>query len=326
MIVYLATKQAMYTISESLPLFPADLRGRIRVLSYGDFLRARELPVAAYVFSDIERLTPDALSMVARVRDALERGGQPVRLLNHPIRSMRRFELLRSLYGLGINAFNLHRWVDWPTCVRFPVFLRGEHDHLGPRTGLIADAAELERRAGRLRESGMPAEGILVVEFCQTRDARGIYRKYDAFVADGRIIPTDVYFSRRWALKWHTNRMFDGIPVRDEDLTAEEIGYFHGFAHHDRLREICALASIDYGRIDFAWQGDRIQIWEINTNPDLGLPKACSAESLATPYGRQVLPEILSALFGMFRSLDLDADPDVPIPIEPASATIMVDA
>jgi hypothetical protein len=145
MIVYLVTRAAIYTMSESLPRFPEDLRGRIRVLSYGDLLKARELPVATYIFSDIERLTPDALSMVARVWDALGRSGQPVRLLNHPIRSMRRFELLRGLYDRGINSFNAYRWVERPRSVSFPVFLRREHDHVGARTGLIADPAALDR-------------------------------------------------------------------------------------------------------------------------------------------------------------------------------------
>ena len=37
--------------------------------------------------------------------------------------------------------------------------------------------------------------------------------------------------------------------------------------HEHELRRIFSTARIEYGRIDYALLGERIQVWEINTNP-----------------------------------------------------------
>jgi hypothetical protein len=297
---------------------PQDLHERIQVSTYGDLMARDWLPAANYIFADIERLKPAAAARAARLWEVLAESGYPVRLFNHPTRSCRRYQLLRRLFHLGINTFNVHRADEAPTAIRYPVFLRGAHDHNGARTDLIRDPVELEGELCRVQAEGLPLERILIVEFCDTRDEHGIFRKYDAYVGGDRILATDVYFSKQWMLKWNSNRIFDGIPVREEDLDVEEIEYFRNFAGHEQLRKACAAASIDYGRVDFSWLGDRIQVWEINTNPDLALPRVLTEESADTPYRRHVLPHLLEAVFEMFRSMDSELDPGVRIPLDPA--------
>jgi hypothetical protein len=39
--------------------------------------------------------------------------------------------------------------------------------------------------------------------------------------------------------------------------------------HADELRRVFAIAGIEYGRADFGIVAGRIQIYEINTNPDI---------------------------------------------------------
>lgn len=310
------TRLARQTVGPSLPYFPDDLRHGIRLWSYGSVLKMRELPVATYIFSDVERMAPQAKVLAARIWMALERSGRPVRLLNHPIRCMRRPELLRSLFERGINDFNAYPAQRLPDALRFPVFLRSAHDHLGPRSDLIHDAATLDAEIARLEADGIPRRECLVVEFCDTRDAHGIYRKFDALISDGTIVPTDAYFSSRWAVKWQNNRIFDGHVPSAASLTREEIEHVSGHRHCEALRQAIAPTHIGYGRIDYGLLGDRVQIWEINTNPDLLMTATNAPEMLASPYGREVLPLINDAIFGAFRNLDTVAEGQAPIPVD----------
>lgn len=320
MIVFVATRPGLHTFRLSWSKLPGDLRRRIRLSSYGDLVRRSWLPSATYVFADIERLAPDGARRAASVWRALAESGQPVRLLNHPMRSLRRYPLLRALFERGINDFNVYRGDEAGAQIRYPVFLRDIDDHRGARTGLVADPAALEAALRQQEARGRPRHSVLIVEFCDTRDERGLYRKYDAWVAGDRIVATDTYFSSRWMLKWENSYVFDGIPVDEEALTVQELAYVNSSLGHEFLGEVCALAQIEYGRVDFGFLGDRIQIWEINTNPTLALGVMASPDVQKTPYGRLVLPQVLDAIFTLLRSLDLDSDARIRIPLPPAPA------
>ena len=53
------------------------------------------------------------------------------------------------------------------------------------------------------------------------------------------------------------------------EVVEKERRYLTENPHERELREIFRLARIDYGRIDYAMLGDRLQVWEINTNPSI---------------------------------------------------------
>lgn len=315
MIVYITTRYGRRAIAESLPHLPDDLRRRFRLTTYGGLLERTWLPLATYIFADIERLTPDAARRAAAIWESLASSGEPVRLLNHPTRSLNRTRLLQALFRAGINDFTAHPADAPDKAIRYPVFLHGADDHNGARTDLIHDAATLESELRRVEASGLPRSQCLVVEFCDTIDPDGIYRKYDAFIAGDRIVPTDIYHSSRWMLKWEVSGIFDGTPLSPSALTAAELGYMRDFADHARLREVAALARIDYGRIDFARRDGRIRIWEINTNPDLSLGAMSLPGYRNTAYIRDVLPTVLEKVFAMLASLDCDGDPAIRIPV-----------
>ncbi len=183
------------------------------------------------------------------------------RLLNHPTRSMRRYELLRNLYERGINTFNAYRVTEgrWPE--RYPVFLRLESDHGGPITPLLRSRHELVDAICAFERTDDRREELLVVEFCDTVDARGIYRKHGAFIVGDRIVPKSLQFSRCWVQK--------SPDLKDPELLREEAQYVEHNPHEDTLREIFALARIQYGRMDYAILDGRVQVWEINTNPTI---------------------------------------------------------
>ena len=121
----------------------------------------------------------------------------------------------------------------------------------------------MEAAIGRVLLQGESAEELVIIEFCDTADANGFYRKYAAFVVDGRVMPRTLSYSREWMLK------FQGSEF-SRAMVEEELEYVRANPHAEPLREIFSLAGVDYGRIDYAMKDGRVQTWEINLNPTVG--------------------------------------------------------
>jgi len=228
---------------------------------YKWFFSRRKLPRGVYVFADLELLSDEETLKATWLWRTLTESGCGVRLLNHPTRSMRKYELLRTLYECGINTFNVYRVTEarWPQ--RYPVFLRFADDHEGPRSPLLHTRGELDASLLALEQAHNRREGILIVEFCDTADAKGIYRKYGAFVVGSHVFPKSIQFSKQWVVK--------RTEFSAEEMLHEEMKYVESNPHADELKRIFALARIEYGRIDYGMLEDAIQVWEINTNPHI---------------------------------------------------------
>jgi len=243
LIYYLTTEKHSYTLRTWIEHYSDILQGRVRILPYercyGSFERG------TFIFGDVERLSPRMTRRASGIWAKLRNTG--CRPLTHPARSLRRYDLQKALR----NDFRVFRPHEVPSDLRYPVFLRGENDHNGPRTQLIADEAGY--LAARQR---FPRK--LVVEFLDTRDAEGVFRKYSAIRVGDTIIARHVFFSRSWVQK--------GPDLLDEPLLQEEADYCEKNPHAAELRRIFDLAGVEYGRIDYTvWRG-RLQVWEINTN------------------------------------------------------------
>ncbi len=215
-----------------------------------------------YVFSDVERLDPAETERALALYRRLSRHPDTALILNHPAHSMRRFELLRALRERGINSFGVHRAAELPAALRFPVFVRDENEHGTGFSGLLRSRRELDRHLGTLKGR---LDGKVVVEFCDAADASGVVRKYGAFQVGGRILARQIHFSREWIVR--------EPDIREPETAREELEYVEGNPHAEALREIFALARIDYGRIDYSVVDGRIQVWEINTNPMILIPR-----------------------------------------------------
>jgi hypothetical protein len=87
-----------------------------------------------------------------------------------------RLELQQALHTAGINPFCVHPSAVDPATLRWPVFVRSELDHTGPRSGLLQDEEELAASLSERRHLA----NCLVVEFEETRSSDGIYRKFGA--------------------------------------------------------------------------------------------------------------------------------------------------
>jgi len=232
---------------------------RLQVLRYDNLREIKLLNLGTYIFSDLERLSPPELQLAQHVWETLSNARPSLRLLNNPSRVLRRYGLLCKLFDEGKNRFRAVRATEPLQSLRFPVFVRKENDHKGNLTSLIYNSGDLAWALRSLRLRGYRLHDLLVIEFCNTSDSAGIFRKYSAFRIGGEILPRHMLFSRKWNLK--------KPDLVDPPLAKEQEGYLLENPHRSWLSEIFDLAGIEYGRIDYSMMGNDPQVWEINTNP-----------------------------------------------------------
>lgn len=307
MIFYVVTRQAFNTVTKYFETSGKNFSSQPKLLFYDQLTNTRQLPAGTYIFSDIERLSPIDAERAAQVWEDLSRAGEQVRLLNHPTRSLRRYELLRVLYERGDNTFNIYRLTEQRMPQRFPVFIRGENDHCGNLTPLLHTQEELTAAISGLWSQGKSRENKVVVEFCDTADVSGIFRKYSAFIIGEQIIPAHLFFSQQWMVKFVA-----AFKYIDENMLQEERHYVERNPHECLLKDIARLAHIEYGRIDYAVVNGAIQCWEINTNPQLPLPLHKYA---VVPKQIPLLDYSMQKLTTVFTTIDCNVSPNIRINI-----------
>jgi hypothetical protein len=130
--------------------------------------------------------------------------------------------------------------------------------------------------------------GLLVVEYCDTSDADGVFRKYSSFMVGGTVVPCHIDCSMGWVVK-DTN-------IVNEQVMAQEREYLATNPHRAWLEETFALANVDYGRIDYSLdRAGRPQVWEINTNPVVILHPRFYSE-IHVPVKREFAARVIPAL------------------------------
>lgn len=266
MIFFLSTKAHDYTVRSTLLSdlkLNTGLARRITLLSYEKLFRMKSLPVGTYIFADLERLNKEFTEKAAVVWNTLAEYRQQYgfELLNNPILSMRRFELLRNLHAHGINDYDVRRLTDAGNIQRFPVFIRDEDEHTGSATELLYSEAELLAAIDSLVAEGKSRDNKIIVEFIDVSDSQGIYHWYGAHRVGPQIFPVFQHFSAKWVTKDSASLLTGG------EFDAAHQHYVETNPHEAMLRSIFDTARIDYGRIDYAMVDNRIQVFEINTNP-----------------------------------------------------------
>lgn len=260
MILYLVTSQHHHTMSRYLASWGRGFASGVRIVPYATLPGLVDLPGGAFIFSDLERLGPVPRGLLEDVWNQLHASGDDVMLLNHPHKSLRRLELLDALHGSGMNDFRAFRATAPGRPWRYPVFVREEREHSGARSKLLRDEDQLRLVLLKMLMDGHVLADLLVVEFCDTCDTDGVYRKYSSFLVGDQIIPRHLLFSREWMLKERDIME----PVHRDEMES----YCNDNPHEAELRDVFSRANIQYGRIDYSLTRDgRIQVWEINTNP-----------------------------------------------------------
>jgi hypothetical protein len=288
-----------------------DLAGsKVDILHYESLFDRSEYEPGTYLFSTFD----DVVEPMKRFIDelALRLRGQPgIRILNDPQRVLQRFDLHTALWHQGRSQFRSARATQDTSVLRFPVFVRSEGSHDGALSPLIHTSDEIETWIGRALALGRPLRDLLVVEFCDTRDAGGWYRKYSAFCVGGRIVPRRMDSGRTWMLKFAGNEFL-------RQHAEEELDYVRASPHEQELQEIFAIARTDYGRIDYSMKDGRVQPWEINLNPTVGRGDRPSRHTAQPPEVRAIRTKAKELFYAGFHeawSVLAEASPSGAIPV-----------
>jgi hypothetical protein len=301
MIYYLVTPKYEHTMQNYLAHWAPELQPRVKIVFYDKVLRARELPLGTYIFSDLERLLPSETEIASQIWEQLNAAG--ARLLNHPKRTLKRYDLLTMLYEKGRNRFRVVRASGNTRGLHYPVFLREEGEHTGSLTRLLTNRQQLDESLVGAMFRFHRLSTLLVVEYCHTADSDGTFRKYSAFMVGGRVVPCHVDCSRGWMVK--------DTDIVDESIMAQELNYVQTNPHRAWLEETFKLAGVDYGRIDYSMLEGAPQVWEINTNPVVILTPDHYSE-IHMPVKRTFAAQIAPAL----AAIDLVGDDGRMVPIE----------
>jgi hypothetical protein len=283
MLTFIAPWDQLWIIRNMKDRLPKALNGSVNVVSYHDLRRIRSFEAGALVFTGLGVITDHQRQAASEIHAQLLGKSESLMLLNHPEKSLRRLDLIKKLHELGINDFLAYKTGEYQNAsVRFPVFVREARRHSGSLTGLIDNASALEKSIQSLEKSGYPANDLLIVEFCNTSDENGLYRKYSALKIGDAIIPRYLSLGYNWVVKENEPNPDTG-ELYDDQKIKEELDYIHNNPHKKELEKIFKLAHIDYGRIDYGLKDGRLQVWEINTLPTFGQPPGFEKKSQNTP-------------------------------------------
>ena len=257
MLVYCVTTRHPYPMYRFIETWGKSIESEVRIVAYEDLRNFDEPPNATWVFSDLERISSEQHSDATKLAADLEERGR--RVLNHPGKVLRRFDLLQTLQARGINKYAVYS-VREPVN-QFPAFIRARNDHRGALSEPLRTEAELNERLSYLVSIGKDPDELMIVEYLETADPDGIYRKYACFLVGDFFIPRHLLFSHKWVTK--------KPDLINPALAHEETVFLEGDPHpHEAdIRKIFEIAGINYGRIDYGVIEGKIVVWEINTNP-----------------------------------------------------------
>jgi hypothetical protein len=271
-IYYIVSARHDYAISTYLEGFGQEIAHLITQIHIEKLLELTELPAGIYIFSDLERFSTAQIHILSHICEIMEKSGGAYRILNHPSRALRRYELLRSLSDGGHNDYRAYRLHEIPEEISKPLFLRMRREHTGALTEPTTDRGLLDEMIAAILMHGIYPDDLLAVEFCDTRGPDGLFRKYAAHRIGDRIISRHLIIGEAWEIKFEARLL-------EPELLAEEMVYLEENPHKAEIERLFDLAKIDCGRIDYSLLDGEIQTWEINTNPMIVLSPASYASS-----------------------------------------------
>ena len=261
MIHFVVPEPQAFSIREYLAVWGESISSRMQVTFYHDLPNLTTATPGTWVFAALDQISPVMRALTASIR--IQLGERGARVLNDPSSTLVRFPLLQALHHRGLNDFRATRATDSIGELRYPVFLRDERSHGGPLSALLNSPGEVNREIGRALVRGRRMRDLILIEYCDTADLDGCYRKYSAFAVGSAVIPRSVAYGHRWMLKHHGTEY-------SRAMVEEEREYVTGNPHERELAEIFALARVEYGRIDYSLKEGAIRTWEINLNPTIG--------------------------------------------------------
>ena len=262
MIFFLVTNENRQTMDWYLSSRGKKIITLIQLLEYERIFKKDKFLPGVYIFSDLGLLSDDQRKQAVQIWDELKEQypGQAV-LLNHPAKAKRRYDLLKHLHAKEINRFNTYRLNENLSEIKFPVMFRYQADNSGNPATLLHNHDELNQAVASVKETVGDISSWAVTEYCDTSDDHGIFRKYGAFMIGETVVPRHVLFSQNWFQKYD--------DIYNEQCFKEELAYLQENPHAESIKRIFREANMDYGRIDYSCKDGVIQVWEINSNPNL---------------------------------------------------------
>lgn len=260
MIHFFTKDDHRYTVAALRQALPT-----VQVSSYETVLKGRKVGPGSYVFTDIDRLSFGEHLRAADMYQAL-RKMPGCRVFNDPARVKTRYALLRALYQSGHNSFNAYRVDECVQPQRFPVFVRHEREHGNPLSELLPTQADLDRTLKDLVARGTPESTLLVVEYRAEPVAAGLFRKIAAYRIGDRIVPGNTVHDTQWCVKYGKHGQ------GTEALYQDEADILSTNRYASALMPVFEIANIEYGRADFGIVDGRVEVYEINTNPNIQAP------------------------------------------------------
>ena len=265
---------------------------RFRIWTFESLTREQHFPPGTYVIATDQALPAERLVMSA-VCEQLTRAGPGFRVFNDPAQCLDRVALLRLLHDAGRSRFRAVRASESFESLRYPVFVRDAVAHNGNLTPLLTGPREVRQALVRLALRGLSRRDLLVVEFCDTADGNGVFRKYSAFIVGDRVIPRCLDCGDNWMLKFNPRSY---TPER----VAAELDYLRTNPHEVQLREAFAMAMVQYGRMDYALIDGALQVWEINLNPCVGRAHPLAEDPPEVQASRELRREANDIFYGRF--------------------------
>jgi hypothetical protein len=292
-ILYLTVERHAYTLAHWFDPPPSADDPEVVPVTYEAIARFdTALPEGTYVFTDTDRLSAAQMRAAVRLAWRLARAGENHRLANWPNRVMNRVELLTVLHRTGQNGFACRRLIEHQRVERFPVFVRLDGRHGGAASDLLHEPDQLRAAIMTLLQAGVPREELLIVEYQETDRHEGLFLAYSAFCAFGQVHPSEITAASTWLANASRRE-------RNSDIAELERDWVARMPEVTAITEVFRRAGVDWGRIDYGFSGGKLQVFEINTNPDL-----CSAKTWDDPERRpHWLAQELPAIRACFRRL-----------------------
>lgn len=270
MIYFITPADQIWIIHNLIDRLDEDVRPSVRPISYHDFYRSRDIVEGTVVFAGLGVLTDVQREIAFEIADQLTRPDLNFRVMNHPEKALGRLDLLTALHEKGLNSFRAYRLseisLDDPN---FPVFIREEHNHTGTVSDLIYDPESLKNAITEVQNLGFKIESLLAVEYLDTSDETGLFRKYSVQKFGDKIIPRYLSLDYHWMVK-ENSALPDGRELYTDERVQEEVLFMLENPHEEKVREIFETAGINFGRIDYSLSNGEVQCWEINTLPTFG--------------------------------------------------------
>jgi hypothetical protein len=192
------------------------------------------------------------------------------------VRTARVRTLPRQLFreGRAAAALAAEGW-------RCPLLLRSPGYHGGHHFPRVETFDQIDA-AG----AGLPGNDVLAIEWLDSADADGMFRKYRAMLLGGETYPLHLAVSQRWKVHYFSSDMATSEAYRTEELRylsdpASAIGDRAMLA----LRRIGETLGLDYAGVDFAIGADgTVLVFEANATMRIVPPPTGPLGDLRRPF------------------------------------------